>query len=113
MELQIRFKIHTNVHQFCGNCKIPSCTFYLKEAEMKITMFAQFKEYHGNDKHFRRLYSFGGHCVKIRDVCMDFEAYFKVRSLVSIHPKSIILCQMTNLSMILHVLVSVYRFVKI
>ena len=38
---------------------------------------------------------------------MDFEAYFKVRtcSLVSVHPKSIILGQMTNLNMIFHVVV--------
>ena len=30
--------------KFCGNCKIPSCTYYLKEATMKIAMFAHFKE---------------------------------------------------------------------
>ena len=30
-------------YKFCDNCKIPSCTYYLKEAEMKITMFAYFK----------------------------------------------------------------------
>ena len=46
-------------------------------------------------------------------VCMDFEAHSKVHSLVSVHPKSIILGQMTNLNMIFHVVVSVYRFVKI
>ena len=39
-------------HQFCDNCKIPSCTYYLKEAEMKITMFAYFKEYNENHKKF-------------------------------------------------------------
>ena len=44
---------------------------------------------------------------------MDFEQYFKVHNLVSVHPKSIILGQMTNLNMIFHVVVSVYRFVKI
>ena len=33
--------------------------------------------------------------------------------LVSIHPKSIILGKMTNLNMIFHVVVSVYRLVKI
>ena len=44
---------------------------------------------------------------------MDFEPYFKVHNLASVHPKSIILGQMTNLNMILHVLVSVYRLVKI
>ena len=44
---------------------------------------------------------------------MDFEPYFKVHNLVSIHPKSIILGQMTNLNMIFHVVVSVYRLVKI
>ena len=43
---------------------------------------------------------------------MDFEPYFKVHSLVSAHPKST-LCQMTNLNMILHVVVSVYLFVRI
>ena len=46
-------------------------------------------------------------------VYMDFEPYFKVHNLVSVHPKSIILGQMTNLDMIFHVVVSVYRLVKI
>ena len=50
---------------------------------------------------------------QIRDVCMDFEPYFKVHNLVSVHPKGIILGQMTNLNMIFHVMVvSVYRLVK-
>ena len=44
---------------------------------------------------------------------MDFEAYFKVHSLVSVHAKSIILGQMINLNMIFHVVVSVYRLIKI
>ena len=44
---------------------------------------------------------------------MDFEAYFKVHNLVSVHPKSIILGQMTNLNMIFHVVVSVHRSLKI
>ena len=69
MDLEIWFKIHTNVsnfetaspktiqtlkifYQFCDNCNIPSCTYYLKEAEMKITMFAHFQEYHGNHEKF-------------------------------------------------------------
>ena len=64
-------------------------------------------------KNFKSLYGFGGRCLKIRDVCMDFEPYFKVHNLVSVHPKSIILGQMTNLNMIFHVVVSVYRLVKI
>ena len=42
--------------------------------------------------------------LKIRDVCMDFEAYFKVHNLVSVYPRSI---------MIFHVVVSVYQLVKI
>ena len=37
---------------------------------------------------------------------MDFEPYFKVHNLVSVHPKSIILGQVTNLNMIFHCLVS-------
>ena len=55
----------------------------------------------------------GGRFLKIRDVCMDFEPYFKVHNLVSVYPKSIILGQIANLNMIVHVMVSVYRLVKI
>ena len=42
-------------------------------------------------------------------VCMDFEPYFKVYNLVSVHSKSIIVGQMTNLDMIFYMMVSVYR----
>ena len=65
---------------------------------------------HRNHKNFKSLYGFGGLCLKIKDVCMDFEVYFKVHSLVSVHPKNIILGQMTNLNMIFYVVASVYRF---
>ena len=47
---------------------------------MKIAMFAHLKEYHGNHKNFKRLYDFVGHSLKIRDVWMDFELYFKLCS---------------------------------
>ena len=80
---------------------------------MKIAMFAHFKEYHGNYNNFKSLYGFGGRCIKIRDACMDFEPCFKVHNLVSVHLKSTILGQMTNLNMIFDVVVSVYRLVKI
>ena len=50
---------------------------------------------------------------KLETFCMDFEPYLKVHSLVSAHSKSIILGQMINLDMIFHVVVSVYRLVKI
>ena len=57
-------------------------------------MIAHFKEYHGNHKNFKGSYDFGGCCLKIEDVCTDFQPYFKVHSLVSvIHTKSIILGQ--------------------
>ena len=64
-------------------------------------------------KNFKSLYGFGGRFLEIRDVCMDFEPYFTVHNLVSNHPKSIILGQMTNLNMIFHVVMSVYWLVKI
>ena len=64
-------------------------------------------------KNLKSLYGFVGRCLKIRDVCMDFEPYFKVYNLVSVHPKSIILGEMSNLDMIFHVMVSGYRLVKI
>ena len=42
-------------------------------------------------KNFKSFYDFGGRCLKIRDVCgMNFEPYFKVHNLVSVHPKSIL-----------------------
>ena len=87
--------------------------YYLKEAEMKITMFAHLKSITEIMENFKSLYGFGGRCLKIRDVCMDFEPYFKVHNLVSVHPKNIILGQMINLDMIFHVVVTVYRLVKI
>ena len=64
-------------------------------------------------KNVKSLYGFGGRCLKSRDVCMDFEPNLNVHNLISIYPKSIILGQMTNLNMIFHVVVSVYRLVKI
>ena len=63
--------------------------------------------------NFKSLYGFGGRSLKIRDVWMDFEAYFKVHNLVSVHPKNMKLRQMTNLNMIFHVVVSDYRLVEI
>ena len=74
-------------------------------------MFAYFKEYYGNHKNFKSLYDFRERSFKFRDVCMDYEPYFKVHSLISVHSKTIILGQMTNLNMIFHVVVSVYRLV--
>ena len=47
-------------------------------------------------KNFKSLYGFGGGFLKIRDVSMDFEPYFKAHNLVSGYPKSIILSQMSN-----------------
>ena len=44
---------------------------------------------------------------------MDFEPCFKVHNLVPVHPKSTKLGQMTSLNVIVYVLVSVYRLVKI
>ena len=64
-------------------------------------------------KNFKSLYGFGERFLKIRDVCMDFEPYFKAHNLASVHAKSIILGQMTNLNVIFHVVMSVYRLVKI
>ena len=36
----------------------------------------------------KSLYGFGGHCLNIRDVGMDFEPCFKVYNLVFVQPKS-------------------------
>ena len=46
------------------------------------------------------------------DAVSNFVPYFKVHSLVSAHPKSIILRQTNNVNMVFHVVVSVYRLVR-
>ena len=107
------YKLLKFFNQFCDNCKIPSCTYCLKEVEMEVAMLAYFKGYHGNHNNFKTLHDFGGRCLKIRDVCMDLEQHFKAINSVSVHPKSITLGQMINLDTIFHVVVSVYRLVKI
>ena len=43
----------------------------------------------------------------------QIQILIKVPNLVSVHPKSIILDQMINIDMISHVVVSVYRLIKI
>ena len=72
------------------------------------SLCAHFKEYRRNHKIFKNLHDFGRRWLKIKDVCMDYKPYFKVYNLVSVHPKSVILGQMTNLNMGFH-MVSVYR----
>ena len=37
----------------------------------------------------KSLYGFGGRCLDIKTVCMDFEPCFKVYNLLSVHSKSI------------------------
>ena len=77
-------------------------------------MLAHFKEYHKNQKKtFKSLYGFGGRCLNIKDVCMDFESCFKVYKFISVYPKCIKLGQMTILYAIIHVVVMIYQLVKI
>ena len=44
------------------------------------SLFAHLKSITEIIKNFKSLYDFGGRCLKIRDVCMDFEPYFKVHN---------------------------------
>ena len=55
----------------------------------------------------------GDAVIKLETFEWILNQYFKVHYSVSVHPTSIILGQMTNLNMIFHVVVSVYRFAKI
>ena len=64
-------------------------------------------------KNLSGLYGFGRRCLKIRDVCLDFEPYFKAHNLVNVHPKHIKLGQMTKLDMTFYVMASDYRLIKI
>ena len=63
--------------------------------------------------NFLGVYMLWGRCLKIRDVCMDFEPYFKAHNSVNVHPKNIKFGEMTNLSMIFYVMVSDCRMVNI
>ena len=63
------------------------CFFQMVGAWWYFTVFIKLIE------NFKGLYGFVGCCLKIRDVCMDFEPYFKVHNLVSVHLKSITLDQ--------------------
>ena len=62
---------------------------------------------------FKSSYGFRGRSLNIREVCMNFEPCFKVHNSVSGYPKGMKLGQMTNLNVIFHVVVSVYRLVTI
>ena len=54
-------------------------------------------------------YGFGGCHFKIRDVCMELEPCFEVHNLV-IQPNNTKLGQMTTLGVVLHMIVSIYKF---
>ena len=56
---------------------------------------------------------FWGCHLKIRDVCMDLEPCFKVHNLVVIQLNSTKLGQMTNLKVVFHMMVSIYKLDKI
>ena len=96
-------QIHTNVSNFEAG----------SPNQYNSWCMTVFYSCHKTDTSFKSLYGFGGRCLEIREDCMDFEPYFKVHNLVSVHPKSIILSQMTNLNMIFHMVVPFYRLVKI
>ena len=123
MDLEIWLKIHTNVSNFETFVWIQNNSVILfkmgKHSDFHLSFFQIVDAWRAFTvvtklmKNLKSLYGFGGRCLKIRDVCMEFEPCFKVYNLVSVHPKSIILGQMINLDMIFHLVVSVYRLVKI
>ena len=52
-----------NFYQFCDNCKTPPCTYYSREAEMKIAITEIITNL--------RVYMILGDAVSKLDVCMD------------------------------------------
>ena len=93
MDLQIWLKTHTNVsnfetaspktlkifYQFCDNCKIPSCTYYLKELRWKSLCLPILKSITEIMKNFKSLYGSGGPCLKIRDVVRVLSLGFSIK----------------------------------
>ena len=105
MDIETWFQIHTNVSNFemaspqnhtnaqkvahfCYPCKIMLYSYHFDKTELKITIFINFQVYHRNEKNFESSYGFGGHHLKIRDVCMDLGPCFKVQNLVVIQLKT-------------------------
>ena len=111
MDHEIWFKIHTNMSLILRQCPPKSSSLFKFYDFCDTLSFFQivgtwwdFTVLTKPMKHFKSLNGFGGHS-QIRGICMDFEPYFKVHSLVSVHPKSIMLRHMTNINMIFHMLV--------
>ena len=69
-----------------------NCDFYLSFFQI-VGKWRDFTVVIKLIENFKHLYGFGGCCLKIRDIWMDFKPSFKVHNLVSVHPKSIILGQ--------------------
>ena len=84
IDLEIWFKIHTNVFKMSKHSDFHLIFFQIEDAWQDCTVVTKLI------KKFKSLYGFGGHFLKIRDVCMEFEPYFKVHNLVSVYPRSII-----------------------
>ena len=127
MDLEIWFKIHTNVsnfpptqykvlkffNSFVTTVKWRHAPTIWKKLRWKSLCLPVLTSITEIIKILNSLYGFGGRRLQIIDVCLDFEPYFQVHNLVSVHPKSIIPGQMINLDMIFYVVVSLNRFVKI
>ena len=64
-------------------------------------------------KRNESLDDFGGSWREIRDIFKDVELCLKIHSLISVQHKSIKLRQTIQLYVVLHVVVSNYRLVKI
>ena len=60
------YKLLKIFYQFCDNCKIPSCTYYLKEADIKPQCLPILKSVTENMKNFKSLYSFGDAVSKLQ-----------------------------------------------
>ena len=81
----------------------------------KITMFSLsiFMNITETVKRNESFFDFGGSWREKRDICKDVELCLKVHSLISVQHKSIKLRQMIQLYVVLRVVVSNYRLVKI
>ena len=86
--------------------------FHLSSFQI-MGLWQDFYSCHKTDKNFKSLYGFGGCWLTITDVCMDFEPCFMVHKFVSVYSESIKLGQMTNLTVIFHLVVSDFWLLKI
>lgn len=95
----------------CDNFKIPSYTDCLEDAEIRVTLCLPiFDGITYIITKILRVYMVLGSCLKIRDVCIDFDPLIRLTWFLFTRHQT---CQIANFGLIVFVVNLVYRVAKI